>query len=433
MKKYKHFSHEERQCIYEMYGRGFSLREIGRKLGRGENVAGSINRELRRNKHPFPLMEKAMSAVERAWYGQQQAKKRRQVPRKKEQLKTAEIRSKVIELLVNEQASPRDISSRLKEQALKISWRAIYYFTKHDRKELQQYLRLHGKPRRQRVVHRRSRFKEGLPAKKIINQRPWYIGHRIEFGHYEADTIHSCQGGSGYAILTIRELKSRKRFYCLMADLKAETTNAMLLGFFRMLPAHMRKSLTVDNGSEFEHLYKLEQMFAGFRVYYCHPYCAWERGSVENANGEFRWYYPKGIDFLNVPSLEIHATGAKINRRRMLCLDGKSAEQVFEHALNNPPPQLFYPSADEIRGYGSSNLIEKINPGANTELAFSVTPHSETNFSQESPIWVRANSLVGSFDYSPPVQFPSPVYTPAEVLHWIQSQADVFPLPVQWH
>ena len=76
--------------------------------------------------------------MEKAWYGEQQAKKRRKIPRKKEKLKTPEIRRKVIELLVQEQSSPRDISWRLEEEELRISWRAIYYFTKHDHTELQQ-------------------------------------------------------------------------------------------------------------------------------------------------------------------------------------------------------------------------------------------------------------------------------------------------------
>jgi hypothetical protein len=58
---------------------------------------------------------------------------------------------------------------------------------------------------------------------------------------------------------------------------------------------------------------------------------------VENANGEFRWYYPKGTDFANVSVQDIWEVQGKLNRRHMICLKGKSAENVFQHALAHPP------------------------------------------------------------------------------------------------
>jgi IS30 family transposase len=245
----------------------------------------------------------------------------------------------VIWLLVNEQSSPRDISYRIAEElpGERIAYTTIYNFTNSERTDLKAHLRLRGKARRQRVAHRRSRFREGAPPKTNIELRSAWVSERSEFGHYEADTIHSRKNGSGYAILSVRELKSRKRWYSLLADLKAETTLAALQGFFRLLPEHMRRTLTVDNGPENEHLSKLEKVFPGFKVYFCDPYCAWQRGAIENANGEFRWYYPKGTDFQDVPVEEIWKVQDKLNRRRMRCLGGKSSETVFEQARKHPP------------------------------------------------------------------------------------------------
>jgi IS30 family transposase len=99
----------------------------------------------------------------------------------------------------------------------------------------------------------------------------------------------------------------------------------------------MRRTLTVDNGPENKGLHQLEQIYPGFNVYYCDPYCAMQRGSVEQSNGEFRWYYPKGTDFKNVSPQEIWEVQDKLNRRCMDCLDGKTADEVFQHALKNPP------------------------------------------------------------------------------------------------
>ena len=237
----------ERQVIYVMRGQGASIRKISKVLRRS---VSTISEELKRNRHWSPAVWRRLDAYEKAKYADEQAKKRRASPRReRELLKNKEIQDRVIQLLVDEQASPLDISLRISEEfpGKSISARAIYSFIKENRPDLKQYLRFRGKPRRQRVNNRRSRFKEGAPEKKRMDTRPESVETREEFGHYEADTIHSCKHGSGKAVLTIIERSSRRRFYFLIPNLEAETVLAVLLPFFRALPSKMRKSLTVDN------------------------------------------------------------------------------------------------------------------------------------------------------------------------------------------
>ena len=339
-KEYSHFNHEEIVSILQMRKKGIGFHSISKKLGRGANAGGSIKRFLDRNKHPLPGVWKELDVYEQARDLYERAQKKRKIPRKKSKLSSCpELKQKVIELLVEEQASPRDISFRIADElpGESIAYTTIYNFTKTERKDLREYHRLKGKERKQRLKPKSKHQKKGSPRKTYIDQRPSWVWDRTEFGHYEVDTIHSCKNGSGYAILSVREMKSRKRWFFLIRDLKAETTLAVLQGFFRMLPPHMRRTLTADNGPEFAELYKLDKLFSGLKIYYCDPYCAWQRGSVENANGEFRWYYPKGTDFKNVSIQEVWEIQDKLNRRRMLCLKGKSAEMAFQHALSNPP------------------------------------------------------------------------------------------------
>lgn len=336
-KQYSQFKREERFLIYTMYDEGKSLREIGNYLGRGENAAGSISRELRRNRPESPFVRNRLSAAELGREAHIKTLFRRKRGKRKKKLdKKPELRRQIVDLLVNEQASPRDISKRLLEKGDKIAYTTIYSFTKKERPDLRQYHRLRGKERKQRVVHQRSRFRVGVPAKRRIAARMASVLDHTEFGHLEVDTIHGARGGSGCAILTIRELKSRMRWFKPLLGLKAEETLAMLRGFFRSLPPHMRKTLTVDNGPENALLYELEELFE-LLVYYCDPYCPSQRGSVENANGEFRWYYPKGTDFQNVTSSQVWEVQDKLNRRRMECLGWKSAEDTFAEAVANPP------------------------------------------------------------------------------------------------
>lgn len=333
---YTHLTREERDLLYLMRSEKKGIREIARVLGRD---AGTISRELRRNRHFFPGVERKMSALERAAHAHEKALGRRKIPRKQSKLSCEpEIKEHVIWLIEDEHASPRDITFRVAEKfpGKTIAYTTIYNFTRYERCDLRVYHRLRGKPRRQHVTKRRARVKEGAPPKRTILLRSEIVVQRREFGHWESDTIHSMKNGSGFAILTLREMKSRMRWYFLLSSLLAELTLAVLQGFFRLLPAHLRRTLTVDNGPEFAHLYKLEQIFPGFLVYSCDPYCAWQRGTSEHANGEFRWFYPKGTDFRNVSLREIWATQDKINRRHMLCLGGRSAVSVFQRALKEP-------------------------------------------------------------------------------------------------
>ncbi len=337
---YNHFCHEEIVSILQMREKGIAFRKIGNLLGRGENADSSIRRFLKRNAHPFPGVWKKLDVYERARFMYERALSRRRIPRKKSKLSSnPALKKKVIELLEDEDASPRDISYRIPDElpGERIAYTTIYHFTKHERPDLRRHHRLRGKERKQRLKPARKHIKRGAPEKTPIRQRPSRVAERTECGHYEADTILSPKKSSGAAILTLRELKSRERWFFRLMNLKAATTLAILQGFFRMLPPHMRRSLTIDNGSENEHLYKLETVFPGFKVYYCDPYCAWQRGSVEQANQEFRWYYPKGTDFGNVSSQDVRIVQEKLNRRRMVCLQGKSSRMVFEEALHNPP------------------------------------------------------------------------------------------------
>jgi IS30 family transposase len=49
----------------------------------------------------------------------------------------------------------------------------------------------------------------------------------------------------------------------------------------------------MDNGNEFaQHKRVANALLA--KVYFAHPYGAWERGANENTNGLLRQYFPKG-------------------------------------------------------------------------------------------------------------------------------------------
>ena len=324
-KKNKLRRYEYQDAFEKRYDQGWEIRRIAGYLGRNPST---ISRLFRRDIHPSPSIWRRMTSYEKAMYAWEKSRKRASQSRKRLRLKNERIRKIVVFLLRRWHWSPENISDFLEEYGVLISAKAIYNFIKKERPALIEYLRRRGKPRRQRVARRRSYFKDGVPEKKSIHSRPPII----QCGHWEIDTIHS-RKGSKAAVLTLRELRTRNRFYFLLPDLEAKSVTHVLLPFFQRLPKHLCLTLTSDNGSEFSELYKLERVIEGFRVYYCDPYKAYQRGSVENANGELRWYFPKGTDFAEVSQRELKAAQYKINSKPMRVNNKRSSAALYQQLL----------------------------------------------------------------------------------------------------
>ena len=322
MKKKSKLKRYEYQEIFEKYfERGWKKSEIARYLGRSRS---SIGRALSRDLHPSPLL----TTYEKAMHAYEKSRERMRRSRRRLRLKTKRIRKLVVFILRKWHWSPEAIAAFLADHGLKISAKAIYNFVKKERRTLTGYLRRRGKPRRQRIARARSHFKDGAPAKRSIHARPPIVA----CGHWEIDTVHS-KKGSKSAVLTLRELSSKQSFYFLLPDLHAKHTMRVLFPFFQALPTHMRKTLLADNGPEFAELYKLEKILEGFSVYYCDPYKAYQRGSVENANGELRWFFPKKTDFSNISEHKLREVQFKINGRPMRCLHKRAPRKVYREIL----------------------------------------------------------------------------------------------------
>ena len=71
----------------------------------------------------------------------------------------------------------------------------------------------------------------------------------------------------------------------------------------------------------------------GMRVYFAHPYSAWERGTNENTNGLIRRYFPKGTNFNNVTEAQLKVVQDKLNNRPRKILGYKTPDElmVLEH------------------------------------------------------------------------------------------------------
>ncbi len=162
------------------------------------------------------------------------------------------------------------------------------------------------------LTHRRYKKNRRKPAstdvprnhapKHMVDDLPPAARHHTEPGHFQMDTVHSSGGRGG--ILTLVDPHhgnptAPRRFYmyALPTISQASVTSALRC-FRRDLHAngHELKTILTDNGSEFLHEDTLEALLH-VPIYYCHPYSAWEKGSIERHNRLLRLYCPKSTNF----------------------------------------------------------------------------------------------------------------------------------------
>lgn len=198
---------------------------------------------------------------------------------------------------------------------------------------------LHDKGRRHYGKNSKERQQAArAPKGETIEHRPTEIKARETFGHWEMDSVMGCKG-SKKALLVLTERLTRDGIVMLVQDHTAASVVRALNSLERRFGKdfyNIFKSITVDNGCEFQDFEGIEkaQRRRGKRtiVYFCHPYSAYERGSNENMNRLLRRFFPKGTNFDTVMASEVQEAEDWINNYPRKILGWKSAAMLFEEA-----------------------------------------------------------------------------------------------------
>ncbi len=69
------------------------------------------------------------------------------------------------------------------------------------------------------------------------------------------------------------------------------------------------------------------------KVYFCHPYSSYERGSNECQNKMIRRPFPKGTDFGNVTDAEVARAESWMNNYPRKILGWKTSEMLFRECV----------------------------------------------------------------------------------------------------
>lgn len=320
---YKQLDQKERDQIFSLLQEGKTQKEISDIIGRDKST---VCRELSRNWH-----QKFNTYLPDT--AQRKAAKRKSQGRKQRYLdKNPELKQYVLAKL-EAGWSPEQIAGRIKldlDNYLNCESIYQYMYSLTGRKaNLRQYLKRAHRIRRKKDGRKHQKGK--IPNRIDISLRPKEIEARVEFGHWEGDSL--IYNRHRQALATHTERKTRfivvQRAKNRTAQERVRLTNC----YYSQLPLAARKTITYDNGLEFSAHEEISTTL-GIDIYFARPYASWQRGSNENSNGLIRWYLPKKTDLDTLTDGELDVIIKMINDRPRKCLNWRTPSEAFNEEMN---------------------------------------------------------------------------------------------------
>lgn len=87
-----------------------------------------------------------------------------------------------------------------------------------------------------------------------------------------------------HALVVLADRATRKVHIKRLVNKKAIETSNKIISILKNYPKKLRKTITYDNGVEFC-AHELVNKQLKTKSFFCTPYSAWEKGTVENING----------------------------------------------------------------------------------------------------------------------------------------------------
>ena len=185
--------------------------------------------------------------------------------------------------------------------------------------------------RRPRRRGRKDRHRLKHLVLPTIGGRPDKVNNREELGHWEADHMIGWRNKSG--LMTLCERVTRFAMLITMPEgYGADAALAGLCEAFDRIPAHLRRSVTFDQGSEWAQWRTLADTF-DMDVWFCNAHSPWERGQIENQNGHWRWWFPRGTRLDDIDPSHADAVAELINNQRRRSLGYESPANLYAAAI----------------------------------------------------------------------------------------------------
>jgi transposase, IS30 family len=293
----------------------YTIRHIADLMERSPNT---ISLEVRRNivKGRYIPKKAQHKTYVRRKYAHYQGKKIVEHP---------DLKQEIISRLKDGQ-KPGNIAKRItkRERHLpSISKDAIYRWLKSPYgTQTANWLSLNRKKKKWR--HRRKRVTQ-LEGRKFIEKRPKIANIRGRVGDVEFDFIVSGKSGRGI-LLTVVDRKIRKPFIEKVLPVSIRNFERAFLRVKKRFPE--MKTATTDNDLLLQHHKRLEKLL-NIKIYFCHPYHSWEKGSIENRNGIVRDDIPKGADISKYSKRFIQKIEERLGRSPMEVLHSYTPDEML--------------------------------------------------------------------------------------------------------
>lgn len=302
-------SQNERNEVAILLEKKYSLRNIALVLERSVCAISYENKENSTNGiyDPHKAQRKACVRRKNASY------------RGKKIVTDRELRD-FIDGALSDGQSAESIAGRIKHQEKNLSYASkdtIYRYLKSP------YGKLIGIKWKKKIRPKKSRKVTKLLDRIFIDKRPKKASNRRRVGDLEGDFIVSGKNGKGILLVAVCR-KLRVVFLELILDVSIDEVHSAFERIKERFPE--MRTLTLDNDILFR-MHKTLEKLLNVKIYFCHPYHSWEKGSVENVNKEIRKFIPKGSDLSQYDQEFIQAIEDHVNERFMKCLNYKTPEE----------------------------------------------------------------------------------------------------------
>lgn len=337
-RKFKHLTKTQRNQLEMLLRANVHKTEIAEYLGVS---LATVYREIKRGSY----LHRNTDWTESVRYSADKAdyKYRKMLKEKGSQIKLGndyEYAEYLERKIVEEKMSPKAVLGYIEKHKIKFNTTiSVNTFYSYIRNGYFSQLEMKHLPRWEKNKQKKTqiRVNKKAPNGTSIEKRPLEILERLTFGHWEMDCV--C-GPTKQSLLVLTERLTRKE---IILPIQTQSAAAVVKALNRIEYRYgfrfkrIFKTITVDNGTEFSNCQGIEKSIYGkaqrTKVYYCHPYSSWERGSNERMNREIRRLIPKGTDLSRFTEKEIRSVEEWVNNYPREIFDFETSNERFEREL----------------------------------------------------------------------------------------------------
>jgi len=344
--KYKHFTERQRYKLEGYIEVGLSVKEIAKRLNKHQ---ATIYREIKRGtvvRLGYKLDEYAIYRANAA-----QIDYANRVTNRSRPLKIASnkrLQEYIYRKIVKNRCSPDAVIGRIKHKNLHfketICTKTLYNYIDKGILAGISNISLWEKRKQKKKKYQQVR-RIGLHNKmaKRIDDRSHKVNKRSEYGHWEGDSVKGPKKKGKEGLFTLTERMTREQIIVKLKNgCQSEIEKALdsLELRYGLEFNNKFKTITLDNGSEFLDWESIEKSILTpktkrTKVYFAHPYSAWERGSNENQNRIIRRFIPKGRSMATVTEEEVKEIENWINNYPRKILEYRTANEMVLEVTKN--------------------------------------------------------------------------------------------------